>query len=100
MASGGRVGRDRERFARHAYSRPSWPPPHHDETERLKSELAERAVRIRRLMSHLQTLQADTHAGAEIRSGLRELAAMKARRDRSSRLPNGPRMPSSCGEVL
>ncbi len=84
MRSASRSSRrgDRERFARHADSRPSWPPPHHDETERLKWELAELAVRIRRLMSHLETVEADTHARAEIRSGLRELAALKARRDR------------------
>ena len=56
---------------------------HHDEAERLKSELAELAVRIRRQVSHLmEALEADTDAGAEIRSRLRELAALKARRER------------------
>jgi hypothetical protein len=55
---------------------------HHDEAERLKSELAQLAVRIRRQVSHLEALEADTDAGAEIRSRLRELAALKARRER------------------
>lgn len=55
---------------------------HHDETERLKSELVELAARIRRQVSHLEALEADTDAGAEIRSRLRELAALKARRER------------------
>jgi hypothetical protein len=55
---------------------------HHDEAERLKSELAELAARIRRQVSHLDALEADTDAGAVIRSRLRELAALKARRER------------------
>jgi site-specific DNA recombinase len=55
---------------------------HHDEAERLRSELAEVAVRIRRQVSHLEALEADTDAGSEIRSRLRELAALKARRER------------------
>jgi hypothetical protein len=55
---------------------------HHDEAERLKSELSELAVRIRRQVSHLEALEADTDAGAEIRGRLRELAALKARRER------------------
>jgi hypothetical protein len=55
---------------------------HHDEAERLKSELAQLAGRIRRQVSHLGALEADTDAGAEIRSRLRELAALKARRER------------------
>jgi len=55
---------------------------HHDEAERLKSDKAELAVRIRRQVSHLEALEADTDAGAEIRSRLRELAALKARRER------------------
>jgi site-specific DNA recombinase len=55
---------------------------HHDEAERLKSELVELAARIRRQVSHLEALEADTDAGAEIRSRLRELAALKARRER------------------
>jgi hypothetical protein len=38
-------------------------------------------------MSHLETLEADTHARAGIRSGIRELAAYGA--TASSRLPNG-----------
>jgi hypothetical protein len=33
-------------------------------------------------VSHLEALEADTDAGAEIRSRLRELAALKARRER------------------
>ncbi|HET7928059.1 MAG TPA: hypothetical protein VFM40_00740 [Actinomycetota bacterium] len=33
-------------------------------------------------MSHLEALEADTDAGAEIRGRLRELAALKARRQR------------------
>ncbi len=52
------------------------------EAERLKLELAELAARIRRQVSHLEALEADTDAGAEIRSRLRELAALKARRER------------------
>ena len=55
---------------------------HHDEAEQLKSELAELAARIRRQVSHLEALEADTAAGAEIRSRLRELAGLKARRER------------------
>ena len=55
---------------------------HHDEAERLKSELVELAARIRRQVSHLEALEADTDAGAEIRRRLRELAALKARRER------------------
>ncbi len=55
---------------------------HHDDAERLKSELVEVAARIRRQVSHLEALEADTEAGAEIRSRLRELAALKARRER------------------
>jgi hypothetical protein len=55
---------------------------HHDEAERLKSELTELAARIRRQVSHLEALEADTDAGAESRSRLRELAALKARRER------------------
>jgi hypothetical protein len=55
---------------------------HHDEAERLKAELTELAARIRRQVSHLEALEADTDAGAEIRSRLRELAALKARRER------------------
>jgi hypothetical protein len=54
----------------------------HDEADRLKSELVELAVRIRRQVSHLEALEADTDAGAEIRSRLRELTAQKARRER------------------
>jgi hypothetical protein len=54
---------------------------HHEEAER-KSELGELAARIRRQVSHLETLEADTDAGAEVRSRLRELAALKARRER------------------
>jgi hypothetical protein len=41
---------------------------HHDEAERLKSELAQLTVWIRRPVSHLETLEADTDAGAEIRA--------------------------------
>jgi site-specific DNA recombinase len=55
---------------------------HHDEAERLNSELAELVVRIRRQVAHLEALEADTDAGAEIRSRLRELAALKVRRER------------------
>jgi hypothetical protein len=55
---------------------------HHDEAERLKSELVELAARIRRQVSHLEALEADTDAGAEIRNRLRELAALKTRRER------------------
>jgi hypothetical protein len=55
---------------------------HRDETERLQSELAELAVRIRRQVSHLEVLEADADAAAEIRGRLRELAALKARRER------------------
>ena len=55
---------------------------HHDEAEQLKSELAELAAPIRRQVSHLEALEADTAAGAEIRSRLRELAGLKARRER------------------
>jgi len=55
---------------------------HHDEAERLTAELAELAAQIRRQVSHLEALGADTDAGAEIRSRLRELAALKARRER------------------
>jgi hypothetical protein len=80
---------------------------HHDEAERLKSELAELAVRIRRQVSHLEALEADTDAGAEIRSRLRELTALKARREReleaAERSPgdeapiaNRPRSSSTC----
>jgi site-specific DNA recombinase len=58
---------------------------HHDEAERLKSELAQLAVRIRRQVSHLEALEADTDAGAETRSRLRELAALKARREARAR---------------
>jgi hypothetical protein len=47
-----------------------------DGAERLKSELAELAARIRRQVSHLEALEADTDAGVEIRSRLRELAAL------------------------
>ena len=42
----------------------------------------ELAARIRRQVSHLEALEADTDAGAEVRSRLRELAALKARRER------------------
>jgi site-specific DNA recombinase len=55
---------------------------HQDEAERLRSELADLTVRIRRQMSHLEALEADADAAAEIRSRLRELAALKARRER------------------
>lgn len=53
-----------------------------DEVERIRSELAEVALRIRRQLSHLEALEADADAAAEIRSRLRELAALKARRER------------------
>ena len=53
---------------------------HYEEAERLRSELAELAVRIRRQVSHLEAPEAAADAAAGKR--LRELAALKTRRER------------------
>jgi hypothetical protein len=55
---------------------------HKEAVERIRSELAEVALILRRQVSHLEVLEADADAAAEIRSRLRELAALKARRER------------------
>jgi hypothetical protein len=51
-------------------------------------------------MFHLETLEADTHARADIRSRLRKLASLKARRERELEAAERASMPALCAEVL
>jgi hypothetical protein len=72
----------RERLARALEETDPERDAHRDDADRIRPELAELAVRIRRQISHLEALEADVDAADEIRSRLRELAALKARRER------------------
>jgi hypothetical protein len=58
----------------------------HDEAERLRGEVADLALRIRRQMANLEAVEADTEAAAAIRGRLRELASIKGRRERELEL--------------
>jgi hypothetical protein len=52
------------------------------DVHRLRGEVADLGLRIRRQLANLEAVEADTAAAAEIRGRLRELASIKDRRER------------------